>query len=248
MSFFKRILNFTRETATQQEKRHAKRYLVSPESPLIAIFKLNGRLYSSRMINMSSSGVSIEIASVLGATSGETGQLELNLDDYILSTSAQVAHVRSDADQTTLGLELKFADFEARKSYLQVLEPVAIGEGLKAGDPNLVREKEQGLTTTLYHGSGDILLTVWRDTESKTVQSFEFRMHDYYVRSGVTSPNLDIFTGGQQTAEHKSGIRVPELTRSREEESEIRQLFCLVVPHLNRKIPEDLREKLKRYA
>ena len=248
MSFFKRILNFTRETATQQEKRHAKRYLVSPESPLLASFDLNGRQHASRLVNLSSSGVSIEIPSLLGVTSGATGQLELALDGYSLNTSGQVAHVRSDADHTTLGLELKFADFETKKSYLQLLEPVAIGESLKAGDPKLVREKEAGLNTILYHGSGNILLTVWRDIKDQAINSFELRMHEYYVRSGPTPPNLNIFTGGEQTAEHKSGIDVPELKQSREEKSEIRQLFCWVVPHLNQKIPGDVREALKRYT
>ncbi|MCF7688193.1 MAG: PilZ domain-containing protein [Cephaloticoccus sp.] len=248
MLFFKRILNFTRETAAQSEKRHAKRYAVSPDSPVEASLTMNRREQGSRLVNISSSGVSLEIQSIMEVAVGSSGRLKLTLDDIELSVGVQLAHVSLNLGYTLLGLELKFDNFDTKGSYLQLLEPVAIGQGLTPGDPKLVREKEPGISTVLFHGPGNALLTVWRDTATQNIRSFELRMHDYYVRSGPTAPNLDIFTCEEQSAEHKSGYDVPALKRAGADYDEILQLYRWVVPHLNRKLPADVRSFLKLYA
>lgn len=245
--FFKRILNFTQEAAAKSEQRHAQRYPVAPGSPLCAHLLLAGRRHPGRFVNLSGTGVSIEVPGVESAARGTPAQLEITLEPHTLVIDVQVAHAQPGANRVVFGLQLKFADFDTKKSYLQVLEPVAIGASLTPGDPKLVREKEHGMINTPYHGIGDTQLTVWRYFAGQAIEGFEFRMHDYFVRSGPIPPALDIFTCEEQTAEHKLGYRVPALKRSGEENAEIRQLFNWVLPHLNSSVPEDVREFLGRF-
>lgn len=247
MLFFKRILNFNPEAAAQREQRHAQRYPVAPGSPLRAHLLLGAHRHPAKFVNLSSTGASIELSPGFSAGRGTAAQLELGLDGHTLVIGVQVAHARPATDHAVLGLQLKFTDFDTKKSYLQVLEPVAIGASLTPGDPKLVREKERGKITTPYHGTGDTQLTVWRNFAGQAIEGFEFRMHDYFVRSGPTPPTLDIFTCEEQTAEHKLGYRVPALKRSGEENAEIRLLFDWVLPHLSKNVPEDVREFLGKY-
>lgn len=248
MLFFKRILNFTQEAAAQREQRHAERYAVTVDSPLQARLEISGRSHPGQLVNLSSTGASIRLSTVLASNRGAAGRLELTLEQRTLTTAVKVAHYQPDAHHTVLGLQLLFGDFDTKKGYLQLLEPVAIGAGLRAGDPTLVREKERGLVTTLYHGPGDTLLTVWSSFAGQAIQGFEFRMHDYFVRSGPNPPALEVFLSEEQTAEHKLGYRVPALKRAGEESAEILRLFRWVLPHLNRKLPEDVREFLARFT
>jgi hypothetical protein len=245
--FFKRILNFTQEAAAQREQRHAERYAVAVDSPLQARLEIGGRAHTGRLVNLSSTGVSIRLPAVLATDRGAAGRLELAMEQHTLSTPVKVAHHQPDAHHTVLGLQLLFGDFDTKKGYLQLLEPVAIGAGLRAGDPTLVRERERGLVTTLYHGPGDTLLTVWSSFAGQAIQGFEFRMHDYFVRSGATAPALEVFICEEQTDEHKLGYRVPALKRAGEENTEILRLFRWVLPNLNRRLPDDVREFLARF-
>ncbi|MEY3774902.1 MAG: hypothetical protein RLZZ129_1682 [Verrucomicrobiota bacterium] len=246
--FFKRILNFTQEAAAQREQRHAERYPVATDSPLQARLEISGRQHTGQLVNLSSTGASIRLPTELAADRGAAGRLELTLEQHTLTIPVKVAHYQPGARDTVLGLQLLFGDFDAKKGYLQLLEPVAIGAGLRAGDPQLVREKERGLNTTLYHGPGDTLLTVWSNFAGQAIQGFELRMHDYFVRSGPTPPALEVFLCEEQTAEHKLGYRVPALKRAGEENAEIIRLFRWVLPNLNRKLPEDVREFLARFT
>ena len=248
MLFFKRILNFNPESAAKSEQRHAQRYPVAADSPLRAHLLIAGRRLPAKFANLSGTGVSIEVAGVENTDRGTLAQLEIALEAHSLVIDVQVAHAQPGANRVVLGLQLKFADFDTKKSYLQVLEPVAIGASLTAGDPKLVREKERGLITTPYHGTGDTQLTVWRTFAGQAIEGFEFRMHDFFVRSGATPPALDIFTCEEQTAEHKLGYRVPALKRSGEENAEIRQLFHWVLPHLSKNVPADVREFLGKFG
>jgi len=246
--FFKRILNFDQASAAKSEQRHAQRYPVAPGSPLRAHLLIAGRRHPARFVNLSGTGVSIEVPGAETADRGTPARLEIALEGHTLVMDVQVAHAQPGANRVVFGLQLKFADFDTKKGYLQVLEPVAIGASLTAGDPKLVREKERGMITTPYHGTGDTQLTVWRNFAGQAVEGFEFRMHDYFVRSGPLPPALDIFTCEEQTAEHKLGYRVPALKRSSEENTEIRQLFHWVLPHLNKNVPDDVREFLAKFG
>jgi len=247
--FFKRILNFTQEAAAQREQRHAERYPVATDSPLQARSEISGRQHTGQLVNLSSTDASISLPTELAADRGAACRLKLKLEQHTLTIPVKVAHYQPGARHIVLGLQLLFGDFDTKKGYLQLLEPWAIGAGrVRAGDPQLVREKERGLNTTLYHGPGDTLLTVWSNFAGQAIQGFELRMHDYFVRSRPTPPALEVFLCEEQTAEHKLGYRVPALKRAGEENVEIIRLFRWALLNLNRKLPEDVREFLARFT
>ncbi len=247
MAFFKRILNFNKETVARQEQRHAERYTLIESSPLSATLTLGGRRHPGRIVNLSSSGLSLRVEEPLETPRGTAGQIELRIDAHTLTTAVEIAHTQTGGSRTIFGIQLKFEDFDTKKSYLQLLEAVTIGLGLRAGDPQLVRDKEQGLITIHYHGPGDTQLTIWRKFVGQVIQGFEFRMHDYFVRSGAVPPQLEIFTSESQPAEHQFGYGAPDLQRSKVESAEILQLFHWVLPHLNQQMPDDVREFLREY-
>jgi hypothetical protein len=246
--FFKRILNFDKATAAKQEQRHAQRYPVEPTSPVRATLQLGAQSLPGRLVNLSSTGASIACAAGCTGRRGDPGQLKLNLDRHELTVAVSLAHAQVEPRATKFGLEFKFTDFDTKHALLQLLEPIAIGAGLAPGNPSLVRESEPGLLTKQFHGPNDTLLTVWRKFAGQAVHGFEFRMHDYFVRSGPTPPALEIFIREEPAADNKPGYRGPALQRSGEEDAEIRQLFRWVLPHLNPQVPDDVREFLRRFA
>jgi hypothetical protein len=245
--FFKRILDFDKEAVAQREQRHAVRHIVEAGSPLQAALRLGNRDQAVRLLNLSSGGAAVQLVLLLEFSRGDPCQLRLELGGRVLRLDGHVAHQLSETTQTKLGVEFKFANFEEQKSYLQLLEPVAIGASLKPGNPKLVRQKEAGLLTKQYHGTSDTLLTVWRHFAGQAVHSFEFRMHDYFVRSSSKPKVLEIYTCEDQEHEQKQGYGVPALKRATDQREEIRQLFHWIVPHINHSVPDDIREYLAQF-
>ena len=248
MLFFKRILNFEKETVAQREQRHARRYEVTPASPLRATLQLGGHAHTGALANLSSSGASLQVPSTTEATRGQAGGLAFTLDAHQLTIDCEVAHVQPSGSHTTLGLALKFADYEIQKAYLQLLEPVAIGASLIPANAGVLRQHEPGMITEQYDGPNDARLTIWRNFAGQSVHGFEFRMHDYFVRSHGTAPGLEIYTCEEQSAAHKQGYAVPALQKAGEQSDEIRQLFRWVVPHLSQAVPDDTRVFLGQFV
>lgn len=247
MLFFKRILDFDKEAVAQREQRHALRHIVEPGTPLQAALRLGNHDQGVRLLNLSSGGAGVQLDQPIDFSRGDACRLRLELGGRALRLDGRVAHKLSETSRTKVGLEFQFANFEEQKSYLQLLEPVAIGASLKPGNPKLVRQKEAGLLTKQYHGPNDALLTVWRHFAGQAVHSFEFRMHDYFVRSSTKPKVLEIYTCEEQEHEQKQGYGVPALKRSSDERDEIRKLFHWVVPHMNSAVPDDIREYLAQF-
>lgn len=245
--FFKRILNFDKEAVAQREQRHAVRHLVEPGTPLRAALRLGNHDKAVRLLNLSTGGAGVQLPQPMDFKRGDTCRLRLELDGHALRLDGNVAHQLAETSQTKLGVEFKFANFEEQKGYLQLLEPVAIGASLKPGNPKLVRQKEAGLLTKQYHGSSDTLLTVWRHFAGQAVHSFEFRMHDYFVRSSTQPKVLEIYTCEDQEHVQKQGYGVPALKRASDQREEIRQLFHWIVPHISHTVPDDIREYLAQF-
>lgn len=247
MLFFKRILNFDKKAVAKAELRHAERYVVEPGTPLHAALRLGDHDQTVRLINLSSGGGSVQLDRPEDFRRGESCRLRLELGGHALRLDCSVAHRLTETTRTKVGIEFKFASFEEQKSYLQLLEPVAIGASLKPGNPKLVRQTESGLLTKQYLGPGDTLLTVWRQFVGQAVHSFEFRMHDYFVRSSSKPKVLEIYTCEEQENAQKQGYDVPALRRATDQRAEIRRLFHWVVPHINHSVPDDIREFLAQY-
>jgi hypothetical protein len=246
--FFKRILKFDLQEVAKQDLRRAQRYTVEPTTPLRTSLRMGNHDQPVKLLNLSSSGAAIQLSEPANYRRGEACILRLVLGRRALRLDATVAHQLAETTRTMLGLEFAFANLEEHKCYLQLLEPVAIGASLKPGNAKLVRQREAGLLTKIYVGPDDTLLTVWRNFAGQAVHSFEFRMHNYFVRSSSTPHVLEIYTCDDQGHEQKQGYRVPELTRATNQSAEIRQLFLWVVPHLNQAVPDDIREYLAQFC
>ncbi len=247
MSFFKRILRFKKETIAQQEQRHAQRYPLNADSPLQCVLQLGHRHRSGQVINLSGTGVSLRTAKDLEATRDQACRLTFSLGKYQLAVDATVAHSRAADRHLTLGLALKFAGFEIQKSYLQLLEPIAIGTTLAPASAGLLRETEPGIITDRYYSPGDAQLTIWRNFAGQSVHGFEFRMRDYFVRSHGAPPNLEIYTC-EESQPGRQGYAGPALRKAGDKTAEIRQLFRWVVPHLSKTVPDDARSFLGQFT
>ncbi len=245
--FFKRILNFDKKEVAQREQRSAVRYPVEPGTPLHTTVRMGAHDQTVRLLNLSSGGAAVQLDRSMDFRRGEDCQVRLELGKHALRLDGHVAHRLAETTRTKVGVQFQFANLEEQKSYLQLLEPVAIGASLKPGNPKLVRQKEAGLLTKQYHGPNDALLTVWRNFAGQAIHSFEFRMHDYFVRSSTKPKVLEIYTCEEQEHEQKQGYSVPALKRAGDQREEIKRLFLWVVPHINSTVPDDIREYLQQY-
>jgi len=245
--FFKRILDFDKEEVAKREQRSAVRYLVEAGTPLHTTVRLGNHDQTVRLLNLSSGGAAVQLDQPVDFRRGDDCQLRLELGRHALRLDGHVAHRLAETKRTKIGVHFQFANFEEQKGYLQLLEPVAIGASLKPGNPKLVRQREEGLITKQYHGPNDALLTVWRQFAGQAIHSFEFRMHDYFVRSSSKPKVLEIYTCEEQEHEQKQGYSVPALKRAGDQREEIKRLFLWVVPHINPAVPDDIREYLQQY-
>lgn len=243
MALFRRILNFTPEVAQRREKRHASRYPVPADTPIRTTLVANGAAGIARLLNLSSGGCNLATTTKPSLEIGATVRVDLALADETLAIPARVAHVKATAEEQTYGLVFSFPDFAAKKAYLQLLEPVAIGMGLNP-TATPARESEPGFNTNRYLGTEETLLTVWRENSNDHVTGFELRMNDYYVRNGPDH-SLLVYVSRDDDAASYGGA---ELTRAGEEATEVRQLFRWATAHLNPDLPTDVRASLQACA
>ena len=104
--FFKRILNFTQETAPLPDLRQAARHAVGLTFPFKAVLSLsphdadgkliagqiNGQDWAGRLTNLSATGGSIQLGAASAATRGEPCYLKLSLHRYSLELPGTVAY------------------------------------------------------------------------------------------------------------------------------------------------------------
>lgn len=250
MSFFKRILQFKKETPAQREQReqrHAQRYVLPPETPLQCVVQLGSRFRSGELVNLSGTGLSLRLPKDVEITRGQTCRVTLSVEKHQLPLQATVIHLRRDDRNVTLGLSLQFADFENQQSYLQLLDPIAIGTTLTPIKSDGLRFAEPGIITDRYDSPADAQLTVWRSFAGQALIGFELRLHEFYVRCRSTPPQLEIYTSAG-TAPPLPGFITPTLKKAGDKTADIRRLFRWVVPHLNKSIPEDIRIFLGQFT
>lgn len=242
MSIFRRIFNFEQARVEQLEKRLSQRYALGTDFPLLATLRHAGREHPATVVDMSSTGVSLAVAANAAPAAGLHVNLELALDRHRLELEARVAHQQAREGGQFVGLSLVFADFERQKTYLQLMQPVVIGQSLKPLPVEGIFQDDPRFLKQAYAGEGDNLLTIRLDQAQGTLHSFEFRMENYFCR------------GGAQPGRTESGAVEPGATGGPVFETsgglhdEIHQLFRWVVPNLSAGVPENVREYLRRFA
>ncbi len=248
MLIFERIFNFEKAKVEQLEKRLNLRYTPGPGFPLCGTVHHGGRDYSAKILDVSSNGVGVLVALDTGITAGYHLRVDLGLGQHRLEIEARIAHLEPREEGLYLGLGLVFPKFELQKTYLQLLQPVVIGQTLQLMAADRVIQNEPRFSKQVFTGDPDVLLTMRREQMAGTpLHSFEFQLPDSFcrgiLRQGTVAPyaleSLEANTAEQSQAvfETSGGLH-----------DEIRQLYRWILPNLSPAVPDDIRVFLQRFA
>lgn len=245
MSIFRRIFNFEKSKVEQLEKRLNQRYSIGSGFPLQATVRAGGRDYSARIHDMSVNGVRAQVQSGAALAAGHHVQLLLMLGQHRLEIEARIAHQQARDGGQYLGLGLVFPEFELQKTYLQLLQPVVIGQSLRPMPAETVVQDDPRFHKQTYTGESDSQLTVRLDqARGMALQGFDFRMQNYFCRGDLQSDKTE--AGALESSD--SSLTNPVFETSGGLHDEIHQLFRWVVPNLGNAVPEDVRAFLQRFA
>lgn len=247
---FKRLFNFEKTTVAQMaEQRLNHRHAPGTAFPLQARLRLAGRDWPARVQNLSGNGVGLLLIDRdARAAAAQAGQVLLTLGEHRLEIDGRIAHAAPQDREFYLGVALSFGDFLLQKAYLQLLQPIAIGQSLKPVPAERVVQNEPQFIKQVFRGDEDSVLTVWLDKSFGTpLHSFEFQMHRYFCHADVKSGVLEAYLR-EAANSHKGKLSNPVFDISGGLHDEIRQLFRWVLPNLSTEVPDDVRAFLRRFA
>lgn len=264
MALFKHILDLKRAAlARLSDKRKAKRYPLGPTFPLKATITLpdfvhtgrrggegkepDSRDWSGVPLNISESGLSVQLPPAAVGARGQATVVTLLLDGHRMEFPGTVAHFRVHASSALCGLMLDTEDINLRKSYRQLVKIVAMGSSFAAvkKPPNV--KMQSGQKAEQYKSDHDTVLTVWRDRAAGKVDSFELVMGDHCVRGIVGRPTLEIFSSKKDS--EKLAWSVPGFGASAGVENpEVRLLYRWMTLNLPKAVPADLREVMRLFT
>lgn len=248
MLIFRRIFNFEKEKVAQLNHRLNHRYIPGAAFPLQARLMAASKEWPARVLNISGNGVGLLVARESAVTADQSVRVRFELDKHQLDVPARLAHLRPHEKGIYCGLGMNFDDFLLQKAYLQLLQPIAIGQSLQPVPADRVIQNEPQFIKQVYRGESDSVLTVWLAmTMGTPLHSFEFRMHDYFCRAMTETGVLEAYTL-ESTDEHKAKLTNPVFDLSGELHDEIRQLFRWIVPNLSKAVPDDVRALLQNFA
>lgn len=248
MLIFRRIFNFEKAKVEQLEKRQNQRYVPGREFPLQATVRYAGRDLAATIQDVSSSGVGLLVARDPALAAGLHLRADLALGPHRLEIDARIAHLQPQADGLYLGLGLVFREFELQKTYLQLLQPVVIGQSLQPMAADRVIQDDPQYLKQVFIAEPDSLLTVRQETTpTGPLHSFEFMMLDSFcrgiMRQGTAAPYA---LESREAADGRQGEPVFETSGGLHDE--IRQLYRWVLPNLSTAVPTDVRVFLQRFA
>lgn len=253
---FKRILNFTKLGGWASDKRKAQRYTVGHPFPFKTVLTLLGQDsegrkitdddegvdWAGRLVNLSASGANIQLHSAANGARGGRCRLKFSRNNYLLTIPGTIAYGRTYPQYMLCGFSFIFPDFEARKAYLQLLEPVSIAASLAPVDLHKVKQDTAGLHKEQFKSPTAASLTVWRHAPGGPVQKFDFGMNDYGVR--WTEGMAAVESYGAPPGNRSAPTSFVKLTEA--QQIEVRWLFCLAVPNLAKAVTPDIRKLLAR--
>jgi hypothetical protein len=250
MLLFRRIFNFEKAKVEQMtEQRLNNRHTPGGGFPLQAWLVVDGREHAAKVQNISGNGLGLLIIDpAVKPAQDQPARVRLSLGGHQQVLDVRIAQVRPETRGTYYGVGFKFGDFLEQKAYLQLLQPVAIGQSLQAIPPERVVQNEPQFIKQVFHGEEQSMLTVWLDKSFGTpLHSFEFQMQDYFCRADAKAGVLEAYV--RETADsHKGKLSNPVFDTSAGLHDEIRQLFRWILPNLSRDVPDDVRAFLQRFA
>jgi hypothetical protein len=258
---YQRLMNFSQTVlARLRDKRKSRRYPVGPRFPLKATIKLAGREqldasasdsgmeWSGPLADLSGAGVRLMLPPSALTVRGEETVLQLSLEAYRLNIPCSVAYLRVYTGYAACGLALKFPDVVTRKSYLQLLESVAVGATMAAVPSARFLRRQPGLVSEQYKSDNGTLLTVWRRTSSREFDSFELLAGDHCLRGESASRELVLFSRRKPLHPTHRAITAPRFGPTTELRDEIIRFFRCTVPNFPKSVPRDLRGWLAGFA
>lgn len=250
MLFFKRIFNFKpAKVAQMADNRLDTRYAPGAAFPLHSYLHLSRYDWRpAKVLNLSGRGIGLLGARESKATEGQDVKVKVVLGKRELVLEGRLAHFEPRPKGVYCGIGFTFTDFLTQKAYLQLLQPIAIGQSLQPVAPDRVVQNEPQFIKQVFRGEGDCVLTVWlTKTPGTPLHSFEFQMHDYFCRADVVSGVLEAYgrTAGES---HKGKLSNPVFDTTGGLSDEIRQLFHWILPNLSAAVPDDVRAFLHNFA
>lgn len=245
MLLFKSILDTPAENLSKDDKRRAPRFSISDSFPFrckLTLFQHNGvklpdgkgKEWSVNLANLSTTGASVQLSLAAVAFQREPCRLKLSRGDYLLEIPANIAHFRCCSQYSLCGIVFNFPDEELKHDYLQLLEPIVIGNSLA---PAAAVQDMPGRHKEQFGSNPAAQLTLWRDDPAGQIVGFNLRMHQYMIRWTDGAAELEVTGLGEPD---QTGAAPPvALTETQHEE--VRWLFCLAIPNLPKTVPVDVR-------
>lgn len=260
---FKYLLNFKGGAFLKRDKRRAPRYPVGDIFPVKGIVSLcvqEGKAsrppkdkevwqnWSGRLINLSSSGASIQLAASALGKRGDICRFKLTLDGKQIEMEGLIAYFRTFTQYSLCGLSFTFPDEATQKTYMQLLEMVMIGASIEPAAKGLFGKDSAGMAKEVYQGKNKTRLSVWRNATTGSVSHFEFRIHEHYIRGNAMTFKLEVDTveGVNGLAPATSAAPAPKLAAA--EVAEVRQMFRWVVPNLPKNVPGHVKKFLEMFT
>lgn len=248
MLLFRRIFNFEKPKVDQMEQRLNHRYTPGAAFPLQAWLVTGGKEWPAKVLNLSGNGIALLVEAAAKPATGLPVRVRVSMSDHQQTLDAKLAQVRSDPKGMYCGIGLLFRDFPEQKTWLQLLQPVAIGQSLQAVPAERVVQNEPQFIKQVFRGDEHSVLTIWLDKSFGTpLHSFEFQMHEYFCHADAQSGVLEAYTR-EAADSHKGKMSNPVFDTEGDLHAEIRQLFRWILPNLSRDIPDDVRAFLQRFA
>lgn len=245
---FSRIFNFEQAKVSQMEQRLNNRYTPGAAFPLQAWLVTGSNEWSAQVRDISGNGIALLVDAAARPAAGTPARVRLAVGDYQQAIPARIIQVRESGRSSLCGIGLQFEDFPALKSYLQLLQPIAIGQSLQPVAAERVVQNEPQFTKLIFRGEEGSVLTVWlQKTAGTPLHSFEFEMQDYFCRAVAGAGQLEAYTLEADNS-HKGKFKTPVRDSSGELEAEIRQLFRWILPNLAPSVPQDVRGFLQNFA
>lgn len=249
MLLFKRIFDFKKEEVRQLEQRMSSRHVPGKAFPLgVRLRYLDGE-WPARLVNISAGGLALEIDGAAPDPVGLAANVLLRLESHLLDLRAAVTHSHRSGHDWMCGLSVGQLDFNDRKAYLQLLQPIAIGTSMKPLPDDRVQQNEPQFVKQVFTGESDSVLSVWLAKRFGTpLHSFEFRMSDYFVRADAATRVLEVFLREEMDDTSRGRFTTPVFDTTGGRNDEIRRLFRWVVLNLPESISGDIREFLREMA
>ena len=249
MLLFKKILETEATVVRPDDKRKLPRYAVGEGFQFKTTLTLfhgdgkgatgrKGKDWSVTTVNLSATGANVRLSLAAVAFPREKCCLKFSLGDYHLEIPGTIAHFRYGAQHSLCGIHFNFPDAETHLSYLQLLEPVFIGDSLL---PFAAGGETRNGNTEHYGGNPLTTLTVNREAPGGAIIGFDLRMRHYMVGWVKGSPELEVYGLGEADPSSEPSTTPLLVALTPEEDEEVRWLFCLAVPNLTKAVPADVR-------